>query len=106
VQPLLRDYCLFYFFLVVNVQFKLSNNHKIGCMKWFLPKGDPLPGSAPKKATFKIPNIFDEDQPRISNVKLFVWDGDDPPCREQGGLYEVYVLSVDLTNVQPDRSER
>lgn len=91
-----------YFPLVANLQLKILNNPKAGCIRWLISKGDPLPSSAPKKAYIEVPLVFAKGQPRISHIPLFAWDGDDPPRREKDHPEKVCDLRADLSNVPPE----
>ena len=72
---------------------------KIGCMKWIILKGDPLPSSRPSSSSFEIPQTTTEGQSQVYQVKVCAWNSKDPPSRENGEMYEVCKLDVDLTNV-------
>jgi len=72
---------------------------EIGCMKWIILKGDPLPSSPPSSSSFEIPQTAAEGQSQVYQVKVCAWNFNDPPSRENGEMYEVSKLNVDLTNV-------
>jgi hypothetical protein len=77
----------------------LFTDLKIGCMKWIVLKGDPLQSSPPRISSFEIPQTTAEGQPQIYQVKICAWNFNNPPSRENGEMYEVCKLDVDLTNV-------
>ena len=68
-------------------------------MKWIILKGDPLPSSRPSSSSFEIPQTAAEGQSQVYQVKVCAWNFNDPPSRENGEMYEVCELDVNLTNV-------
>jgi hypothetical protein len=71
-------------------------------MKWIILKGDPLPSSPPSSSNFEIPQTAPEGQSQVYQVKVCAWNFNDPPSRENEGMYEVCTLDMDLTNVVTD----
>jgi hypothetical protein len=86
----------------VNRLLEFSTDPQKGCMKWLVSKADPLQSSTPKTASFEIPQTAAEGQPRVYDVKIFAWNANNPPERETDGMYEVCILSVDLTKIPPE----
>jgi hypothetical protein len=67
-------------------------------MKWIILMGDALPSSTPSSSSFELPQTTAEGQSQVYQVKVWALNFKDPPSRENGEMYEVCKLDLDLTN--------